>query len=241
MADMGTGDLESARQSATCPCHRRDHAHAGVHCPACAGVRARHVLASVPSFACGLCGCPGPVCVRVRAMVRVRRAGRCPRSRPCRCLLSGCACVQCLWPSPRGVRLPAPGSAVISCAGGDLCAASGAFVQRRRGVAGTAEVVSRGDRRSPAGDARRQEWDRTSYFTRMTPAEVLPMAAKAALERSRQRPPMYGPRSLMRTVTDSPFDRFVTRTLLPIGRVLWAAVIADGLKRSPLAVIWPSA
>ena len=51
---------------------------------------------------------------------------------------------------------------------------------------------------------------------------------------------MNGPRSLTRTVTDLPFAGLVTRTFVLNGRVLWAAVSADGSKFSPLAVSCPS-
>ena len=65
------------------------------------------------------------------------------------------------------------------------------------------------------------------------------MAAKAPRERSRQRLATNGPRSLMRTVTDLPFDVFVTRTFVLKGSVLCAAVMPSGRKRSPLAVREP--
>src|SRR5256885_294379 len=43
----------------------------------------------------------------------------------------------------------------------------------------------------------------------------------------------------MRTTTDLPVRSFVTRTLVSKGRVLWAAVRAWVLNRSPLAVFLP--
>src|SRR3954451_12711314 len=67
----------------------------------------------------------------------------------------------------------------------------------------------------------------------------MPTASAAAFERSMTRPWAYGPRSLMRTTTDLPVRSFVTRTRDPNGRVLWAAVRALVLNRSPLAVRFP--
>src|SRR5581483_2995184 len=48
------------------------------------------------------------------------------------------------------------------------------------------------------------------------------------------------PRSLTRTTIDLCVLRLMTRTIVPKGRVLWAAVIASASKISPLAVCWPS-
>src|SRR5215218_7155328 len=67
----------------------------------------------------------------------------------------------------------------------------------------------------------------------------MPTASAAAFERSMTRPWAYGPRSLMRTTTDLPVRSLVTRTLVPNGRVLCAAVRALVLNRSPLAVFLP--
>src|SRR3954463_5333301 len=53
------------------------------------------------------------------------------------------------------------------------------------------------------------------------------------------RPCAYGPRSLMRTTTDWPVRSLVTRSLVPNGRVLCAAVSAWVLNRSPFAVRFP--
>src|SRR3954465_12452994 len=63
----------------------------------------------------------------------------------------------------------------------------------------------------------------------------MPTVSAAAFERSITRPWAYGPRSLMRTTTDLPVRSLVTRTLVPNGRVLWAAVRSLGLNVSPLA------
>ena len=68
---------------------------------------------------------------------------------------------------------------------------------------------------------------------------AMPTASAAAFERSITRPWAYGPRSLIRTTTDLPVCSFVTRTLVPNGRVLWAAVRSWVLNRSPLAVFLP--
>src|SRR3954451_1103407 len=66
----------------------------------------------------------------------------------------------------------------------------------------------------------------------------MPTAA-AAFDRSITRPWAYGPRSLMRTTTDFPVFSLVTRTLVPNGRVLWAAVRSLVLKVSRFAVRLP--
>lgn len=50
------------------------------------------------------------------------------------------------------------------------------------------------------------------------------------------RPPMNGPRSLIRIVTDRPFLTFVTRKRVPNGNVGCEAVSACLLKLSALAV-----
>ena len=52
-------------------------------------------------------------------------------------------------------------------------------------------------------------------------------------------PRMKGPRSLIRTVTERPLRACLTVTRVPNGSVRWAAVIAFGLARSPLAVLLP--
>jgi hypothetical protein len=67
----------------------------------------------------------------------------------------------------------------------------------------------------------------------------MPIAFAAALERSITRPCTNGPRSLIRTTTARPVRPLVTRTLVPNGRLLWAAVSALVLKRSPFAVRRP--
>jgi hypothetical protein len=66
-----------------------------------------------------------------------------------------------------------------------------------------------------------------------------PMSLAAPVERSITRPLAWGPRSLIRTTTERPFRRLVTRTFVPKGRVRWAAVNCPGLKVSPLAVRRP--
>src|SRR6185295_8475961 len=63
-----------------------------------------------------------------------------------------------------------------------------------------------------------------------------PSCWAAPRDRSRKRPFTNGPRSLMRTMTLRPFLLLVTRTLVPNGRLRWAAVRADGFMRSPEAV-----
>lgn len=61
----------------------------------------------------------------------------------------------------------------------------------------------------------------------------------APLDRSIMRPPVYGPLSLILTTTERPLLWLVTRTLVPSGKVLDAAVMAYWLKVSPLAVLRP--
>ncbi len=58
----------------------------------------------------------------------------------------------------------------------------------------------------------------------MTPAPSEAIAAKAASERSMMRPAPWGPRSLIFTSTVLPLLRLVTRTIVPKGKVRWAAV-----------------
>lgn len=55
-----------------------------------------------------------------------------------------------------------------------------------------------------------------------------------------QRPLTQGPLSLILTVVEAPFRGLVTLTLVPKGRVLWAAVRAKGFMRSPEAVRLPA-
>src|SRR3990170_6261336 len=54
-------------------------------------------------------------------------------------------------------------------------------------------------------------------LTLAVPASIIPMLAAAAFDRSMILPPMKGPRSLIRTTTERPFERFSTRTLVPNG------------------------
>jgi hypothetical protein len=74
---------------------------------------------------------------------------------------------------------------------------------------------------------------RTCRVTLQTPWH--PILRAAPLERSIVLPLMKGPRSLILTTTDLPL--WVTRTIVPIGNVLCAAVIPHGLNFSPDAVI----
>ena len=62
------------------------------------------------------------------------------------------------------------------------------------------------------------------------------MARAAARERSITQPLVYGPRSVIFTVTARPLRRFTTSTFVPNGRVRWPAVKAPASKVSPLAV-----
>ena len=56
---------------------------------------------------------------------------------------------------------------------------------------------------------------------------------------SMMRPLMKGPRSLMVTTSDLLLAMLITRTFVPMGRVLWAAVGALLQRRWPLAVFVP--
>src|SRR3984893_10435628 len=76
-------------------------------------------------------------------------------------------------------------------------------------------------------------------FTRPTPFAVRPIFCAARCERSRLRPRTNGPRSLMRTLTERPFETLVTRTTEPSGSVREAAVSRLGSNRSPLDVRCP--
>jgi hypothetical protein len=73
-------------------------------------------------------------------------------------------------------------------------------------------------------------------LTLTVPVPSMPMLWAAAFDRSMIRPPTKGPRSLMRTTTERPFDKFSTRTLVPNGSERCAAVSSLGFICSPLAV-----
>src|SRR6185312_9397632 len=86
-------------------------------------------------------------------------------------------------------------------------------------------------------------------LTLAVPALIMPMLAAAAFDKSMIRPPINGPRSLIRTTTDRPLDRFSTSTLVPKGNERCAAVSSLGFICSPFAVMfagseyqeaWPS-
>src|SRR3954447_22591492 len=64
-----------------------------------------------------------------------------------------------------------------------------------------------------------------------------PSCLAAASDRSSMRPLTNGPRSLMRTTTLRPLFWLVTLSLVPNGRLRWAAVNAPGFMRSPEAVL----
>ena len=61
--------------------------------------------------------------------------------------------------------------------------------------------------------------DSTSSCTRPTPLALSPIWEAAAADRSITRPWPKGPRSLMRTTTERPVERLVTRTWVPKGSV----------------------
>src|SRR3954471_4677598 len=76
----------------------------------------------------------------------------------------------------------------------------------------------------------------TSSRTLVTPLSTMPSASAAEGEMSTTRPRTYGPRSLILTVTNRPDETSVTRSLVPNGRLGWAAVNSFLSNRSPLAV-----
>src|SRR3954452_23445303 len=67
----------------------------------------------------------------------------------------------------------------------------------------------------------------------------MPSARAGACARSMTRPWAEGAGALMRNETERPVFSLTTRTLVPNGRLLCAAVMACVLKRSPLAVLRP--
>src|SRR5262245_3662349 len=78
----------------------------------------------------------------------------------------------------------------------------------------------------------------TSSLTGASPLK--PSARAPAGVTSITRPATNGPRSVIVTTTDCPLLVLVTRTLLPKGRLRWAAVKALSLSLTPLAVVVPS-
>lgn len=81
--------------------------------------------------------------------------------------------------------------------------------------------------------------ERTASSTLPEPMRAMPISFAAASERSITRLEWNGPRSLTRTITESPLRGLVTRSMVPKGSEGWAAVRSSGLKRSPLAVRLP--
>lgn len=80
----------------------------------------------------------------------------------------------------------------------------------------------------------------SSIRTRATPSWRMPMAFAADDERSMIRSRATGPRSVIRTTTDRPVERSVTRTRVPNGSDGCAAVSAAGSSGSPSAMrVWP--
>lgn len=79
----------------------------------------------------------------------------------------------------------------------------------------------------------------TRTRTGASPCPVKPSRRAAARDRSMIRFPIQGPRSRIRTITDRPFRKFVTRTRVPSGRVRCAAIISCSLNGSPHAIRWP--
>src|SRR5487761_1714488 len=68
----------------------------------------------------------------------------------------------------------------------------------------------------------------------------MPSVVAALGVRSTTRPRTYGPRSLMRTTTDRPLRRLVTRMRVLNGKLRDAAVSPSARKLSPLAVRKPA-
>jgi len=64
-------------------------------------------------------------------------------------------------------------------------------------------------------------------LTERIPLLVLPIFPNAALVRSIMRPCIKGPLSFTFTLTLLPFSRLVTRSIVPNGNFLWAAVMAN--------------
>lgn len=75
-----------------------------------------------------------------------------------------------------------------------------------------------------------------SRRTSATPSCRMPSRVAAAGERSMIRPRTNGPRSSMRTITERPVSRSVTRTRVPNGRLRCAAIRLRDVSRSPSAV-----
>src|SRR5947207_7435325 len=73
--------------------------------------------------------------------------------------------------------------------------------------------------------------------TAVWPDPMKPSWVAAPRERSSMRPLTNGPRSLMRTTTLRPLFLLVTLSLVPNGKLRWAAVNAAGFMRSPEAVL----
>src|SRR5262249_21589467 len=73
-----------------------------------------------------------------------------------------------------------------------------------------------------------------------TPARFMSSASAARGERSRMRPRVYGPRSLILTTIERPLSRFVTFANEAIGSERCAAVAVTVSRISPLAVCLPT-
>ena len=79
-----------------------------------------------------------------------------------------------------------------------------------------------------------------STTTAATPARFMSSALAACGERSRMRPRVYGPRSLILTMTERPLSRFVTFAKDASGSERCAAVAVMVSRTSPLAVGRPT-
>src|SRR5690606_4127499 len=106
---------------------------------------------------------------------------------------------------------------------------------RRRELRRALSAVQGFDGLSPNGAPHYSAW----ITTGATPARIRPMRSAAARLRSITRPGVNGPRSLMRTTTERPVAGYSTRTRVPKGSVLCAAVSACMSNGSPLAVRRP--
>src|SRR5205085_527954 len=80
----------------------------------------------------------------------------------------------------------------------------------------------------------------TVISTSPLPGSINPICCAAAYDRSMVRPPMYGPRSLMRTRTLCPVFGLETSHTVPNGSDRCAAVNSSGSKISPFAVVRPA-
>jgi len=124
----------------------------------------------------------------------------------------------------------------VEAAGGGVCAATGGCATGTDGAAG-ATAAGVDEVAGPTGP--RLVLTALSTMTGAVPVPIISKASAAAIERSMILAATKGPRSLIRTVTRRLFCLLVTVTIVPKGRVGWAAVKSAMLKSSPEAVGLP--